>query len=224
MFLKIKNITGLLVVISMITSFLSFSQGTIDQDTIRKDSIKEIIYSGLAKNVVDYLESQNSAQNLAEYLTRDLGIEIDQNQAQLLNKVASYYGLTDVVGDSNNTQVLQFFIESDHSEILDDDMSWCSVYMSSCAKSVNLERSTSLLARSWLEVGEVIESPQTGDLVIFWREKQKSWQGHVSIFLSEDPVTHQIYCIGGNQDDKVCVKPYPVEQVLGYRRLNVVQQ
>lgn len=197
----------------------------IIHDTLN-DSIPKIVYSynGVAKSVVDYLEGQNSPLELGSYLSNKLGVEIDPNQALLLNMVASYYGLTDIVGDSNNAQVLQFFTETDHPEITDDDMSWCSVYMSWCAKNVNLERSTSLLARSWLEVGQIIDTPQPGDLVIFWREKQKSWQGHVSIFLSEDPETHQIFCIGGNQDDKVCVKPYPAEQVLGYRRLTVEQQ
>jgi hypothetical protein len=58
---------------------------------------------------------------------------------------------------------------------------------------------------------------------VFWREKKNSWQGHVSIFINEDPLGHQVFCLGGNQNDKVTLKAYPSEQVLGYRRLNTIE-
>lgn len=191
-------------------------------DTISKDSLKPIIYIGLSKYIVEYLESQHSTKQLSQHLFQTYGVEIDSNQAKLLDVVASNYGLQDIIGDSSNEEVLRFFAETNHPEIIDDETSWCSTYMCWCAQIVNLENSPSLLARSWLEIGTPVDTPKVGDIVVFWREKQNSWQGHVSVYINEDSETHQIYCLGGNQDDKVCVKPYPSEQVLGYRRLNVV--
>jgi len=35
---------------------------------------------------------------------------------------------------------------------------------------------------------------------------------HVSIFSNEYPFGHQLFCLGGNQDDKIAVKAYPSEQ------------
>ncbi len=195
-------------------------------DSLIVETAQEKVYVGLSQNVVDYLESQNSAETLSSYLIKQFNIEIDSNQAQLLNFSASNYGLSDCLGDSSNNKVLQFFIETGHPEIIDDETSWCSAYMSWCVQHVKLEgvkNESNLSAKSWLLVGEeVIGTPQTGDIVIFWREKKNSWQGHVSIFINEDSVTHQVFCLGGNQDDKVCVKAYPSEQVLGFRRLKII--
>ena len=185
------------------------------------------VFVGLSQNVVAYLESQNSAENLSQYLIKYHRIDIEENQAKLLNFAASKYGLSDIAGDSSNSEVLQFFRETGHPEIIDDETSWCSAYLNWCAKNVNLmgcDFSTGLLAKSWLSVGEeVVGEPKTGDIVVFWREKKNSWQGHVSIFINEDPLGHQVFCLGGNQNDKVTLKAYPSEQVLGYRRLNTIE-
>lgn len=209
----------LIFICSMICSRL-YSQN--NSDNLLKDSIKEIVYTGLSKTVVEYLNTHPNTKHLSQFLRDVYGVEIDSNQALLLNIAASNYGLQDIAGDSSNSEVLRFFTETNHLDVVDDETSWCSSYLCWCAQHVKLEGSPSLLARSWLDIGVAVEKPKTGDVVIFWREKERSWQGHVSIFINEDPETHQVYCLGGNQDDKVCVKPYPSEQVLGYRRLNVV--
>jgi uncharacterized protein (TIGR02594 family) len=195
-------------------------------DSLVMKNTSENAYVGLSQNIVAYLDSQNSAENLSQYLIKYHRIEIEENQAKLLNFAASRYGLTEIAGDSSNSQVLQFFSETGHPEILDDETSWCSAYLNWCAKNVNLigcDSASGLAAKSWLSVGEeVLGEPKTGDIVVFWRENKNSWQGHVSIFINEDPQSHKVFCLGGNQDDKVTVKAYPSEQVLGYRRLNVI--
>lgn len=203
----------------MISSFSYSKKPEIDPDTLPKNPLIMNVYSGLSQSVVEYLESHLDTRQLSQFLSSVHSVEIDSNQAVLLNLAASYYGLQDIVGDSSNVEILRFFSETNHPEILDDETSWCSSYLCWCAQNAKLESSTSLLARSWLDIGSAVESPKTGDIVIFWREKQKSWQGHVSVFINEDPITGQVFCLGGNQDDKVCVKAYPTEQVLGYRRL-----
>ena len=229
------NKTYIIFLLSIINTTFLFSnvddKSIVDSikgdDTILVQSPKEVVYIGLSQNVVNYLESQNLPENLANYLNKKYNVEIDSNQAQLLNFAAVNYGLQDFTGDTSNTKVLQFFSEIGHPEVVDDETSWCSAYMSWCAKNVNLEGlevKTNLSAKCWLQAGEeVIGTPKTGDIVIFWREKKNSWQGHVSIFINEDPVTHQVFCLGGNQDDKVCIKAYPSEQVLGFRRLKIIE-
>jgi uncharacterized protein (TIGR02594 family) len=200
------------------------AKGTEVEDSLNLETgINLEQYLGISKSVIMYLESQNPSDYLSNFLIKNSGIEIDMNQAKLLNYAASMYGLKEIIGDSNNFQILNFFNEMGHPEITNDEMSWCSSYMSWCAKQMNLIGSNGLLARSWLEVGEIIEKPKVGDIVIFWRETKNSWQGHVGIYLNENPTTHDIYCLGGNQDDKVCVKSYPAIQLLGYRRLQEIK-
>ena len=184
----------------------------------------ENTYHGIAKSVVLFLESQNSPNYLSSFITEKWNVPIDFNQAKLLNFAAAMYGLAEIVGDSNNQQILNFSGDIGHPEIITEEMSWCSSYLGWCTKQLKLNGSNALLARSWLEVGLEIHEPQVGDLVIFWRETPNSWQGHVAIYLNENPFTNEIYCLGGNQDDKVCVKSYPANQLLGYRRLSEIKQ
>ena len=218
---KIKSVT--LLTLFLFSSTDSYSFVEAEDSMISKIECSKIEFEGISKSVIMYLESQNSSDYLSNFLIKNSGIEIDVNQAKLLNYAASMYGLTEIIGDSNNFQILNFFNEMGHPEITNDEMSWCSSYMSWCAKQMNLVGSNGLLARSWLEVGEIVEKPKVGDVVVFWRETKNSWQGHVGIFLNENPITHEIYCLGGNQDDKVCVKSYPANQLLGYRRLQEIK-
>ena len=74
------------------------------------------------------------------------------------------------------------------------------------------------LARSWLNVGQAVDKPQPGDIVIFWRETMDSCKGHVAIWLGE--TSDGVICLGGNQGDSVCIGVSEKNTVLGYRRLN----
>lgn len=82
-----------------------------------------------------------------------------------------------------------------------------------------VERSGAMNARSWLLVGEEIVDPKLGDIVVFWRESLESWKGHVGIFIGFSEDKRRVFCLGGNQRNKVCILPYDAERVLGYRRL-----
>jgi uncharacterized protein (TIGR02594 family) len=79
----------------------------------------------------------------------------------------------------------------------------------------------SLLAKDWMKVGTPVKEPQPGDIVVFWRGKQKGWQGHVGFFIKADKAKNLIYVFGGNQDGAVCLKPFTTEKVLGYRRVTL---
>ena len=93
----------------------------------------------------------------------------------------------------------------------------CSAAIAYYAKENGYEYNKSLLARDWLKYGEVVLQPSPGDVVVFWRDKPDSWKGHVGLFISQD--VHNIYTLGGNQNNSISISPYPQERLLGYRRL-----
>jgi hypothetical protein len=62
-----------------------------------------------------------------------------------------------------------------------------------------------------------VQKPQLGDIVVFWREKKDSWKGHVGFYINETN-TH-INVLGGNQNNMVCIKPYPKSRLLQYIKL-----
>jgi len=138
---------------------------------------------------------------------------------KLLDIALSQYGIEELPGHHNNSpEIMAYFDVIEQTWVQDDETSWCSAFINWCAKEAGLEMSDKLTARSWLHVGQRVEVPERGDVVILWREKPDSWKGHVGIYITND--TNYIYLLGGNQANKVCIRRYYFERVLGYRRLN----
>jgi len=135
-------------------------------------------------------------------------------------KAMDFYGLKEIVGEEDNPQIVQFFQDIGHSWVKDDETAWCSCFINWLAKECGCQKSGRLDARSWLNIGRDIKYPALGDVVVFWRESKDSWKGHVGLFAgATDTVIHTL---GGNQDNKVCIKPYPKSRLLSYRSLDYV--
>jgi uncharacterized protein (TIGR02594 family) len=68
-----------------------------------------------------------------------------------------------------------------------------------------------------LKVGTEVKTPTIGNVVVFWRNKPDSWEGHVALYINEDK--DNIFVLGGNQGDQISIAPYHKNRVLGYRLL-----
>jgi uncharacterized protein (TIGR02594 family) len=119
----------------------------------------------------------------------------------------------------HNPVILNYSREAGFHGIVDDETHWCSIYANWCALKAGRARSEQATARSWLDVGEGIDEPRRGDVVIFWREAVDSWKGHVAFFHSRTDNSSSINVLGGNQNNRVCVMPYSRAKLLGFRRL-----
>jgi hypothetical protein len=92
---------------------------------------------------------------------------------------------------------------------------------------LRLPRSKNLLARSWLEVGRVVDinEAEVGfDVVILKRgsgnqpgPENTTAPGHVGFFAGWDGA--EISLLGGNQSNSVNITPYNSGRILGVRRL-----
>ncbi len=142
--------------------------------------------------------------------------------SQLINIALSQYGVTEIVGYQHNPIVLNYFKEIGHTWVATDETAWCSSFVNWVALKAKVERSHKLTARSWLNVGAEIKEPKLNDLVIFWRHKKSSWKGHVGFFISYSEDKKYIYVLGGNQNNQVNIKKYPVYRLLGFRRLSSI--
>ena len=140
----------------------------------------------------------------------------------LLDIALREYGIEEIVGGEHNPIILQYFHESGHEWVHDDETAWCSAFMNAMAFRARLEHTGKLNARSWLDVGEEIESPMPGDVVILWRGSPDSWKGHVGIYINHDEDERHINILGGNQGNKVCIAGYDKGRLLGYRRLRLL--
>ena len=137
---------------------------------------------------------------------------------EMLREALNHYGIEEITGEEHNPDILKFFNGIGHIWVQDDETAWCSAFVNYCAKVNGYQYSGKLTARSWLDVGDEIKNPKQGDVVVFWRESIDSWKGHVGLFIRDDGT--KIWTLGGNQNNSVCIKGYPKERILAYRRLH----
>jgi uncharacterized protein (TIGR02594 family) len=130
-------------------------------------------------------------------------------------------GQKEIKGPQENPSIVRYAKEGGTFEWKsEEDTPWCSIFANWCACKVGLAGSNLPSARSWLVVGQPINDPQPGDIVVFWRESRDSWKGHVGFFFGFTMNSKRVYCLGGNQGNQVSITSFDIIQVLGYRRLH----
>ena len=136
----------------------------------------------------------------------------------LIKTALSQYGVKEIEGQQDHPQIIKYFnaIGFD-GEKLKDETAWCSAFANWVAKTAGYEYSGKLNARSWLSVGESTEIPDWGDVVVLWRESPESWKGHVGFYVKE--TKRYVYVLGGNQRNAVCIKAYPKNRILDFKKL-----
>lgn len=95
---------------------------------------------------------------------------------------------------------------------------WCAAFLNDIFTECGVKGTGSNMARSFLDIGEHISEPRPGDIMVFWRVEKDSPWGHAGLYVYED--ADQYYILGGNQDNRVKIKPYLKSTLLGVRRLN----
>ena len=127
----------------------------------------------------------------------------------------AYIGLEEIKGEKHNQEILEFW-KLCHLNFTTDETSWCAGFVGGCLEKCGVRSTRSGMARSYLNWGEECEH-QVGAVVIFWRVSRYSSFGHVG-FVAGAIDSGFVPTLGGNQGDKVCIKPYPASRVLGYRK------
>lgn len=156
----------------------------------------------------------------------------DSPSARIVAAALDYIHLREVKGEGNNPEILNFFRTAGHSWVEKDSYAWCSVFMCHVMKQAGLPHPGTTRARNWLEywpwVGRSLWSAnlchqaatvfeperymELGDVVVLYRRGKNSRYGHVGIFIRQDE--DYIWVLGGNQNDKVCIKRYPKGRLL----------
>lgn len=113
------------------------------------------------------------------------------------------------------------FIKKASGQSLDPTKTaWCAAFVNAVLSESGHDGTGKLNARSFLDYGMPIDQPTQGDIVVFWRDDPESWKGHVGFFAGRETKGGKefIKVLGGNQDDRVSVKLYPADRLLGARR------
>ncbi len=103
---------------------------------------------------------------------------------------------------------------------------WCAAFVNAVLEESgmknlhDMEHPQPLTARSFLDWGVEVETPQAGDVIVFPRGRHR-WQGHVGFYVGwEKDEEGKVYylILGGNQNDSVSIERYLSTKALGIRR------
>lgn len=121
-------------------------------------------------------------------------------------------GQSEIHGSINNERILYY-----HSfttlKATDDETPWCSSFVCCMAELAGFLSTRSAQAKSWIDFG-TLGHGKLGDIAIFVRQSG----GHVA-FVNKDYMEGDDYieCLGGNQNNSVCVKLYPKKNLITFR-------
>lgn len=112
-------------------------------------------------------------------------------------------GVKEGKGSKNNPRIVEYH-QAVSLKATQDSVPWCSSFVNWIFMRMNMTRTKSALAISWLDWGVELEEPIYGAVMV---DDYKNGHGHVAFFtkrLSES----QIEVLGGNQNDEVCYKAW----------------
>lgn len=129
----------------------------------------------------------------------------------------SYIGTPEGPGLENNPVIMEMYASVGHDWVEHDTVAWCAAFVGHCLERAGIRSTRKLAARSYLDWGLPVEiaDVRQGDIGVISRGRS-SWQGHVFFIDRIDGAW--VWGLGGNQDDAVNVKRYPVSKLLGVRR------
>lgn len=144
-----------------------------------------------------------------------------------------YIGIREFKGTENHPLIAWWLSLCGFGLKVADEVAWCSAFVNAICWELRLPRTKSAAARSWLTIGEAVDVHNgiAGfDVVVLSRGTNQPGPdvlqapGHVGFLagVEQDPISglvEFVHVLGGNQQDSVCVARFPIDRVLGVRRL-----
>ena len=136
-----------------------------------------------------------------------------------------FIGVKETAGVASTPLVLAM-LQLDGAWPKDDAVPWCSAFVNYVCWLMDLPRSKSLAARSWVRIGTpiLLRDARSGfDIVVLNRggspAPDDAGPGHVGFFVEYDSAAERVLVLGGNQQNSVNMQWFPARDVLAVRRL-----
>lgn len=172
---------------------------------------------GFDPNGLDGIEGGRTKQALADAYQKHTKTAKVGNVPAYAHYALQHVGLSEVTGSRSNKTILGW-IKSFFPWAKDDgQLAWCAIFINMMLKQAGIKGTGKANARSFLKWGRKVSTPHKGDIVVFWRSSPNSWKGHVGIYWGEAGDGY-IWCLGGNQRNRVSIAKYAKSRVLAYRR------
>lgn len=137
------------------------------------------------------------------------GFHIGETRGDIMQIAMRFNGYD----EKHNRKELQAMLEVDPAKT-----PWCASFINYVLAHAGYESTGDLTASSYHTYGLRVREPQQGDIVLLRREGGSG--RHVAFFYGwqfENGIKY-VQLLGGNQDNEVSIKSYPVASVVEYRR------
>ena len=134
------------------------------------------------------------------------------NKPRWIVQAENHIGVKEVKGATHNPVIVQFWKDIRRGGIKDDETPWCAAFVGSMLERSGIQSTRFESAKSYLSWGEQLDRPVYGCVVVFSRDGG----GHVGFVVGKDKAGN-LLVLGGNQDDAVNVKSFPLSRKPIYR-------
>ncbi len=124
-------------------------------------------------------------------------------------------GIKERVGPGNEPTIIEW-TKTTGISYNDDDIAWCGLFVAHCVNGTLADEAlpnNPLGARNWLRFGAPCDAG-LGAILVFWREKEDGWKGHVGFYAGEDK-DGSFQVLGGNQSNSVSIARIRRDRMLG---------
>ncbi|MEM6298924.1 MAG: TIGR02594 family protein [Bacteroidota bacterium] len=139
--------------------------------------------------------------------------------SRLLDIATAEIGTEEIVGDEHNPRVLQYAHEAGFDWVKSDEVPWCSIFLNWVAHKAGFERTKDGRSRSWANIGTPVTDPQPGDVILVGTDGRLDKIYHVGLLTGFSSDGQQVFCLGGNQTNRVSVTRYWRKNIAGFRRI-----
>jgi uncharacterized protein (TIGR02594 family) len=143
--------------------------------------------------------------------------------SKLIDIASAEVGVTEIEGAKHNQRILEYAREAGFDWVNSDETPWCSIFLNWATKKAGLERSKDARSRSWRNVGKAVQKPLHGDVVMFGTDGDINRIYHVGIFMGFSEDGKRVFCLGGNQTNKVSISKSWRANVAGFRRIEALE-
>ena len=123
-----------------------------------------------------------------------------------------FLGLKEIKGSQHAQDILDMWKAIKRGGIRDDETPWCAAFVGACLERAGIQSTRFESAKSYLDWGTKLDAPVLGCVVVFTR----AGGGHVGFVVGQS-TSGKLLVLGGNQEDEVNIREFPLTRVTGYR-------
>lgn len=125
-------------------------------------------------------------------------------------------GVREYPGPKDNPRVVEYIKATSITPTMwHDETPWCASFVCWCLEQVGIRSTRRANARSYLDFGREITTPEPGCIAVFARGDHPA-QGHVGFVVGVES-DGDLQILGGNQANRVCIELQPRSRLLGLR-------